>query len=71
MNDLILSAIVSNILDANAHSEKAYWSIKNISSDDARRLDIETKLKDILTLLHKVDNLTMDIVITFATKSNK
>lgn len=58
--------IVSNILDANRYSEQAYWSMKNIDLEKTQRFDIENKIKDVLSLLQKVDNITIDIAISIS-----
>lgn len=45
--------------------------MKNIDANDIDDLGVMSKIQDVLELLRKVDDITMDIVITIKNNSNK
>lgn len=52
----------------NLCAERAYWWMKKIDKDAAERLGVVDKIKSVLSLLQRVDNITMDIQITISQK---
>ena len=52
-------------------SHAAHWWMKNIDVNDIDDLGVMSKIQDVIELLHKVNDLTMDIVITIKNKSDK
>lgn len=64
-------SIIYRIHKANACAEYAYWWMKNIDANDIDDLGVMSKIQDVLELLRKVDDITMDIVITIKNKSDK
>lgn len=61
--------IVTHAQEANLNAERAYWWMKGIDRDEAQRLGVSDMVQSVLSLLQKVDNITMDIVITIKQKS--
>lgn len=61
--------ITTHAQEANHNAERAYWWMKGIDRDEAQRLGLNDKVQTVLDLLQKVDNITMDIVITIKQKS--
>lgn len=61
--------ITTHAQEANHNAERAYWWMKGIDRDEAQRLGVLDKVQTVLDLLQKVDNITMDIVITIKQKS--
>lgn len=60
--------ITTHAQEANHNAERAYWWMKGIDRDEAQRLGLNDKVQTVLNLLQKVDNITMDIVITIKQK---
>lgn len=56
--------IIAHAEEANHNAERAYWWMKGIDRDEAQRLGLNDKVQTVLNLLQKIDNITMDIVIT-------
>lgn len=56
--------IITHAQEANHNAERAYWWIKNIDREEAQRLGVSDMVQSVLSLLQKVDNITMDIQIT-------
>lgn len=55
--------------EANHNAERAYWWMKGIDREEAQRLGLSDMVQSVLSLLQKVDNITMDIQITIKQKS--
>ena len=47
---------------ANNYAETAYWQVKAIDRDAADRLGIAEAVQELLGLLQKVDDATIDII---------
>lgn len=62
-------AMIRQMVEANNNAERAYWRMKGIERDEAQRLGLNDMVRTALSLLQKVDNITMDIVITIRQKS--
>lgn len=61
--------ITTHAQEANHNAERAYWWMKGIDRDEAQRLGLNDKVQTVLNLLQKIDNITMDIVITIKQNS--
>lgn len=61
--------IVTYAQEANHNAERAYWWMKGIDREEAQRLGLSDMVQSVLSLLQKVDNITMDIQITIKQKS--
>ena len=61
--------ILTHAQEANHNAERAYWWMKGIDRDEAQRLGLNDVVQSVLNLLQKVDNITMDIVITIKQNS--
>ena len=61
--------IVTHAQEANHNAERAYWWMKGIDREEAQRLGLADMVQSVLSLLQKVDNITMDIQITIKQKS--
>lgn len=61
--------IVTHAQEANHNAERAYWWMKGIDREEAQRLGLTDMVQSVLSLLQKVDNITMDIQITIKQKS--
>lgn len=61
--------ILTHAQEANHNAERAYWWMKGIDRDEAQRLGLNDMVQSVLNLLQKVDNITMDIVITIKQNS--
>lgn len=61
--------IVTHAQEANHNAERAYWWMKGVDRDEAQRLGVSDMVQSVLSLLQKVDNITMDIQITIKQKS--
>lgn len=48
---------------ASTYAEVAFWQVKAIDREAAERLGIREAVQELLGLLQKVDNVTMDIII--------
>ena len=55
--------------EANHNAERAYWWMKGIDREEAQRLGVADMVQSVLSLLQKVDNITIDIQITIKQKS--
>lgn len=60
--------ITTHATEANQSATRAYWWIKGIDRDEARRLGLSEMVQSVLSLLQEVDNLTIDIAITIKQK---
>lgn len=60
--------IITHVQEANHNAERAYWWMKGIDRDEAQRLGLNDMVQTALSLLQKVDNITMDIQITIKQK---
>lgn len=61
--------ILTHAQEANHNAERAYWWMKGIDRYEAQRLGLNDMVQSVLNLLQKVDNITMDIVITIKQNS--
>lgn len=61
--------MIQQIEQANKNAERSYWWMKGVDRDEAQRLGVNDMVQSVLDLLQKVDNITMDIVITIKQKS--
>lgn len=61
--------ILTHAQEANHNAERAYWWMKGIDREEAQRLGLADMVQSVLSLLQKVDNITMDIQITIKQKS--
>lgn len=61
--------ILTHAQEANHNAERAYWWMKGIDREEAQRLGLTDMVLEVLSLLQKVDNITMDIVITIKQNS--
>ncbi len=61
--------IIQQIEEANHNAERSYWWMKGVDRDEAQRLGVNDMVQTVLNLLQKVDNITMDIVITIKQKA--
>lgn len=61
--------IVTHAQEANHNAERAYWWMKGIDREEAQRLGLSDMVQSVLSLLQRVDNITMDIQITIKQKS--
>lgn len=61
--------IVTHAQEANHNAERAYWWMKGIDREEAQRLGLADMVQSVLSLLQKVDNITLDIQITIKQKS--
>lgn len=61
--------MIQQIEEANHNAERSYWWMKGVDRDEAQRLGLNDKVQTVLNLLQKVDNITMDIVITIKQKA--
>lgn len=65
------AGILLSVAQSNLCAERAYWWIKGVDKDTAERLGVADMVKSVLSLLQKVDNITMDISITIKNKIQK
>lgn len=56
---------------ANKCADNARWWMTNIDVNDIDDLGVMSKIQDVFELLRKVNDLTMDIIITIKNKSDK
>lgn len=56
------------IEQANKETERAYWWMKNIDHELAQSVGVTEHIKEILSLLNTIDNITMDITIKIKQK---
>lgn len=61
--------ILTQAQEANHNAERAYWWMKGIDREEAQRLGVADMVQSVLSLLQKVDNITIDIQITIKQKS--
>jgi hypothetical protein len=61
--------ILTHAQEANHNAERAYWWMKGIDREEAQRLGVADMVQSVLSLLQKVDNITIDIQITIKQKS--
>lgn len=66
---MAIDKVITGVEQANHNAERAYWWMKGIDRDEARRLNIANEVNTVLSLLQRVDNITMDIVITIKQKN--
>ena len=60
--------MLTNVEQANHEAERAYWWMKGVDRETAERLDVLGQVSEVLKLLQKVDNITMDITIKIKQK---
>lgn len=60
--------IITQVEECSRNTERAYWWMRNVDPDEAQRLGVSEKVKSALSLLQKVDNITIDITITIKQK---
>lgn len=65
-----LQDLLKHISSAERHAESAYWWFKGIDHKVAEEHNVTGQLANVLSLLAKVDNIAMDIVITIKQHSN-
>lgn len=63
--------MLTNLEQANKESKRAYWWLKGIDANDAKELGVLSKIKDCLSLLNVIDDITIDITITINTKTQQ
>lgn len=64
--------IITQVEEANRNVARAKWWLNNVDAADIKQLGMDGilgKIRDVLTLLRQVDNITMDIVITIKQKA--
>lgn len=61
--------ILTHAQEANHNAERSYWWMKGVDREEAQRLGLADMVQSVLSLLQKVDNITMDIQITIKQKS--
>lgn len=59
---------LTKVEQANKEAERAFWWMKGVDRETAETLGVIDKVADVLKLLQKVDNITMDIIITIKNK---
>lgn len=65
------AGILISVEQTNLCAERAYWWMKNVDNDTAERLGVADMVQSVLSLLQKVDNITMDITITIKNKTQQ
>ena len=60
--------IITQMEEFSRNAERAYWWMRNVDPDEAQRLGVSEKVESALSLLQKVDNITIDITITIKEK---
>lgn len=63
--------LVFQVTRANRCAETAFWWMRGIKAEDIDDLGVMSKIQDVIELLRKVDDITMDIIITIKNKSDK
>lgn len=66
--------LTTHVEQANKNAERSYWWLKNINVEDVKELGMSSvldKIRDVLSLLQQVDNITMDVIITIKQSSNE
>ena len=63
-----LKQLMNSVEQANNRAEASYWWMKGIDMKQAEELQVADKVKDVLKLLSKVDNITIDIIIQIKNK---
>lgn len=63
--------ITAQVKAANRDAEAAYWWMKDINPEEAQRLGITAMVQQVLDLLLKVDNITIDIQIKVKQQTQK
>lgn len=61
--------LLYNVSPANRNAERAYWWLKNIDAAEAQRLRLNELVLNALSLLQKVDNISIDISIIIKNKT--
>lgn len=64
--------LITHIEQANRNAERSYWWLKNIKANDVKELgmtNVLDNIRDVLSLLQQIDNITMDIMITIKQKT--
>lgn len=64
--------IITQVEEANRNVARAKWWLNNVDATGIRQLGMDGvlgKIRDVLTLLRQIDNITMDIVLTIKQKS--
>ena len=60
--------MLTKVEQANHEAERAYWWMNGVDRETAERLDVLGQVSEVLKLLQKVDNITMDITIKIKQK---
>lgn len=66
--------LTTHVEQANKNAERSYWWLKNINVEDVKALGMSNvldKIRDVLSLLQQVDNITMYVIITIKRSSNE
>lgn len=63
--------ILFNVDRANKSAEAAFWWMKGIEPADIDDLGVMSKIQNVIELLRKVDNITMDITIAIKNKNQQ
>lgn len=63
--------ILSQVQEANHQAERAYWWMKEIDREEARRLGLTGMVQSVLALLNHVDDITVDIGIAIKDKTRR
>lgn len=59
--------LITHIEQSNRNAERSFWWLKNIKAKDVKELgmtNVLDNIRDVLSLMRQVDNITMDIIIT-------
>lgn len=70
INNSDVAGTLLSVEQTNHCAERAYWW-KGVDKDTAERLGVADMVKNVLSLLQKVDNITMDIQITIKNKTQQ
>lgn len=70
-NNSDVAGTLLSVEQTNHCAERAYWWMKGVDKDTAERLGVADMVKNVLSLLQKVDNITMDIQITIKNKTQQ
>ena len=60
--------MVTKVEQAYHEAERAYLWMRGVDRETAERLDVLGQVSEVLKLLQKVDNITMDITIKIKQK---
>lgn len=60
--------VLTQVAKANQCAERACWWLKGIDRESVIRLGVADKIKNVLSLLQQVDDITIDIQIIIKSK---